>query len=290
MFLRHVGARVLPPVVREMRLYRINKDKSISEIQIQPNPDVLDLVKRCLVERILGKVSSRQTRSYEMEVENNESRDIICKILAGEDSFDVLTTRLAQRYAQQKRSRTALLLMLTFEDGSEYYFAFFKFPPQPTIGIVSGQARYLKESLRKYQKAFVYPNPARQDEVKISQEDSFSDYLPTFLKVKKSLTPEEELLEYWKKNKRLTFEDLTRLIESRPSLRNARIRVTIGSHRLQLSAGELKDTLASLQSIVCALLEGDQVILTIKGPAKIEVDQSSLASVYELLQRRERTS
>lgn len=262
------------------------KDEEIGHIRLSVDPQILKLMKENLVGDLLKKKLSKRTQTYFIEGDSNPVKSVLDKLLkASRDDFSKLAIQLADKYKEVERSRRAILVILSFT-GSRKHIGIFKLPPHPSMIVEGERARYAPEAFERYQKAIVYPDITESKDVKVTQRDTYSDYLLKLLNVKTEQTPEETLYDMWEKNPDMTFADLKSLIKKYPAIKKAHVRVQIGEHTFSTEAGNIEKQLGRLNDIHAAILDGNTSFIKISSKATIQVNVNELDDVRNIIKSK----
>lgn len=150
--------------------------------------------------------------------------------------------------------------------------------------VVEGEkARYAPEAFERYQKGVIYPDITESKDVKVTQRDTYSDYLLKLLIVKSEKTPEEILYDMWRSNPGMSFADLKSWIKKSPLIKKAKVRVHVGEHSFKTEVANIERQLGRLGDTHAAVLDGANSSIKISNTASIQVDVKELDDVRNII-------
>ncbi len=263
-----------------------SKEEKVEHIRLLPDPAIEQLMKENLIKDLLRKKLSKHTQVYDVEEKNNPIKSLLDKMLrASKKEFSALANEVAAKYKLVERSRSAILVVLSFK-GKSHHVCLFKLPPHPSMIVEGESVRYAAEAFEKYQKAIIYPDMLTKKDVKVTQKDTYSEYILKLLNAKPQKTAEDTLYEIWRGNPTITFSDLKSWFAKYPAIKKALVTVEIGEQSFKTQLRNVEKQLGRLGDIHIAILEGHSSFVKIKGSARIEIHTKELDNINNIIKAK----
>jgi hypothetical protein len=203
-----------------------------------------------------------------------------------EEDFCSKGYELALAYTETIRSRTALVVTARFKLEGRSFVGFFQLRETAVVALYPHQKelKVVEQAFKKFEKAFVIPSLAKQQQASIYQR-SPSSYFEEFVGVDKPPTPEERLSQIVKDYDIQTLSELLEVLKNTPEAGQARVRVELLDAKATTRLDAVKRVLAMASTSFVLVQEGPEAYLRI-GRRRITVEPEQLKDVQELLKER----
>lgn len=205
---------------------------------------------------------------------------------ASEDDFCSKGYEVVLAYTETIRSRTALVVIARFKLDGRRFVGFFQLRETAVVALYPHrkELKVVEQAFKKFEKAFVVPSLARQQQVSVYQR-SPSSYFEEFVGVDKPPTPEERLAQIVKDYDVQTLSELFEVLKRTPEAGQARVKIELLDAKANTRLDALTKGLGVASASFVLVQEGPEAFIRI-GRRRIRVEPEQLKDIKELLRDR----